>query len=447
MSKNKKSFLENLFYNNKFLMVFCVLVAVIAWATVEINYSADTVRTVNDVKISFSSLNTDNSDFKVFVDESEIYAQVEVTGKAYNINSGSLSKDDIIVEATGSYSDSAGYRVLNLSAKIADTAGVGNVTITNITPSSITVYYDKEATGTFDVEAVLTNDLDSLVDDDYSVGQPVPSASTVKVKGPATIINKLSKVYFKASVIESDLPLSASKVVSAEIGYEVEKQAYEKYLVCEDINDESKPATVTVPIYVSEIVPTSLKYINQPSYYADNPLPVSINPSKVKIFYSSDENANYEFLNVGTVDFRELDNKVNKFTFEVDDSLPISSNEAIEKFEAVIDLSSMSKKQFAVNKNKIVLSNQTEGYTYTVDIKKSGLDSVTVIGPKESIEKLTAEDIQIEVNVSSLSVVSRTLQTVDISNISIVNSEVNDCWIYGSYKAVIDVNAIESENS
>ena len=36
MNKGKKSSIESLFYNNKFLMVFSVVVAILLWASVKI---------------------------------------------------------------------------------------------------------------------------------------------------------------------------------------------------------------------------------------------------------------------------------------------------------------------------------------------------------------------------------------------------------------------------
>ena len=155
MSKNKKSSIEGLFYNNKFLMVFSIVVAIILWATVKINYSADTTRTVSDLKISLANTVSQAEDIEVFFGSEDLLAEVEVSGKAYNINQHALTKDDIIVEAIGTYVDTAGYKVLTLTAKIAETSAASDVKITKITPSSITVYFDRKTTGTFNVEAKL----------------------------------------------------------------------------------------------------------------------------------------------------------------------------------------------------------------------------------------------------------------------------------------------------
>ena len=170
MNKGKKSSIESLFYNNKFLMVFSIVVAVLLWANVRINYSADVTRTLSDVKVSITDNISLPEDYKVFFDEEELYVEVEVSGKAYNVNQRALTKDDIIVETAGSYVDSSGHKTLNLTAKIADTSTVTDVNIKKISPSSITVYFDKEVTDTFNVVANLENDIKTLATDKFTVG-------------------------------------------------------------------------------------------------------------------------------------------------------------------------------------------------------------------------------------------------------------------------------------
>ena len=109
----KKPFSDGLFQNNKLLIIFCFLVSVVLWATVKINYSDDTTRTVSDVKVSLGE-GAQEFGYTAFVDESELVVDVEVMGKAYNINAQALSKDDIVVEASGSFVDSAGYQKIYL---------------------------------------------------------------------------------------------------------------------------------------------------------------------------------------------------------------------------------------------------------------------------------------------------------------------------------------------
>lgn len=440
MSKSNKSIIEKIIYNNKLLMVFCLIVSVILWAAVKINYSAETTRTISDVKITVTN-NTEGSELVPFIGE-EIFAEVVVSGKAYNINTYALSKDDIVVEASGGYIDSAGFKNLTLTVKASETGDLSDVKITSVSPATISVYYDRKMTETFDVEARITNDIASLAEGEFVVGQPVPSVSTVEVTGPATVLNKMTKVYFDGSVIEDELPLTQAKVIPADISYELESKRYAKYLVCENINDESNPATVTIPVYVTKDIPTQVKFINQPAYFTENPPKVKITPSQLKVSYNPAESEDYGFLTVGTVDFRDLLNKVNSFSFEIDEKFNKPGiDTSFGQFKVTVDMSSMSKKNFDITDGKVVLLNQIEGFTYSVDTSRSNFDSVVVIGPKSSLDKITSDDIQVEINVSSLSLKSRGTQSIEVSNISIVNEEVNDCWIYGKYDAVIGVTA------
>lgn len=439
MAKNKKISLESLFYNNRFLMIFSVLVALSLWTSVKINYSDETTRYLSDIKVNINTSVSQTGEYEAFYDAESILASVEVSGKAYNINQYALSKDDIIVETANTYVDSAGYKVLTLTAKIAETSGVTGVEITKVEPSSITVYYDRKTTDTFNVEAKLDNDLSTLVDKKYTVGQLVPSMSTVEVTGPATILNKLTKVYFHARINEEELPLTATKEVPAEVSFQLDRANEGKYLVCQAI-DESNPATVTVPLYISKEVPTAVKFVNQPAIYGEEPPMYKITPSKVTVLYNSNEAGEIDTLYVGTVDFSGVSNAHNYFEFAVDEKLGVSIvDKSVEKFAVSLDMSSMNKKTLDKTPGKIVFINQDENYTYSINYEKSSLNNIVVMGPDESLRNITADDVQIEINVSSLSKTRSTEQTVTVSNISIASDNFSDCWIYGKYEACITV--------
>ena len=442
MSKTKRSSLESLFYNNKFLMVFSVVVAVLLWASIKINYSDDITRTLSDVKVNISENISLPEDYKAFFDSEDMLVDVEVSGKAYNVNQRALTKDDIIVETASSYIDSAGQKTLNLVAKIADTSGATDVNITKISPSSVTIYFDKEVTGTFNVVARLENDVKSLATDKFTVGNIAPSMNTVDVKGPANIINKLEKVYFKAALDNSVLPLSETKEVEAEIAYVLDRISDSKYLTCPGIN-ESNPATVTIPLYVSKEVGASVKFVNQPAIYSEEAPQFAIYPSKVNVLYNSKDEEIENFY-VGTVDFSNVSNKVNYFSFEVDEKSGFNLvDKTITKFNVTLDMSSMASLKLSQTPGKIVFVNQDEDYNYMLNIEKSELNSITVIGPREKLEKITQEDIQVEINVSSLDLENSDEQTVEVSNISIVSEEFEDCWVYGKYKAYISATVKE----
>ncbi len=434
MKDKKKNKLESLFYNNKFLAVFSVILAIAIWASAKINYSAETVRTVSNVKISLENTLSDNSDFIYFVEDENLYVDVELRGKAYNINSSAISADDIVVETNGTYIDSSGYKLLTLSARLANSLG-NNVEIVSVSPSTIAVYYDRQATYSFNVEAKLKNDLDTLAEGEFTVGQPVASLSTVDVTGPVTMLNKLKSVYFEAEIDEDKLPLTSSTEVPATIGYKFDGSGESKFLVCTSINSETNLPTVTVPVYVTGKVPAGVKFVNQPSAFDEEQINAKITPDEVEITYNPKDGNKYDVLYVGTIDFRDISNTVNTFEFAVDEKLGASvADKDIKQFTATVDMSHMSRKVLREVPGKIVYLNMDDKYDYAIDFGGGGLNSIVLIGPEESLDKITADDIQIEVNVSSLNLTRSGGQTLEVSNISI-QSDVNDCWVYGKYTA------------
>lgn len=441
MNNSRKSIIEKIVFNNKALMIFSVIVAILIWATVKINYSDEVTRTLTGVKVNITATVDQDSELVAFIDESELYCEVEVKGKSYDINSYALNKDEIIVEASGNFVDSAGYKDLTLTAKTAD-GGMADVEFGKITPSIISVYYDRQTDDTFNVEAKLSNDLATLTEGDYAVGQPVASMNTVKVIGPAGVLKTLKKVYFTASIKDDALPLTATKNIPAKISFDIENEEEARYLICEGINNESNPATVTVPVYVTKEVETGIKFVNQPKSFTESVKGVKISPDKVKISYNPQESEQFDKLDIGTIDFSKISNKVNYFEIPVDEKLGVTlTDKTLQKFDVSVDMSDMQSKTLKKAPTKIVYLNQSENYNYSVDFENSSLDEIVIIGPAESLKKIDEDDIQVEINVSSLSVNSRIVQRVKVNNISIQSDEVDDCWVYGEYEAVLTINA------
>lgn len=431
---NNKSLIERLFNNNKFLMVFCFCLSVVLWATVKINYSDNTVRTISDIRASLGTT-AEELDFTAFVDDEDLLIDVEVTGKAYNINAHALTKDDIIVEASSSFVDSAGYKVVTLSARIADAAMANDFEITKITPSTLTVYYDREVTDTFNVVARIENDTEGLVKEGFILGQAIPSLNTVEITGPATILAELENVYFDAVVDEKSLPLESSVELRATLSYPVERQNDAKFLVCPTVNNETNPATVTLPVYATKTVPATIKFINKPEGLKDPAY--SISPSTVEIIYNPKDEAKFNELSVGTIDFKKLDNTTNAFKLDVDqDKLAVRlTNKEIKSFDVSVDMSAYTKATVSYSAANVVFLNRQEDMVYSLGTGGS-LDNITVIGPSKSVSKITSDDIRIEINVSALNI-SRSNSHLLEANITINNEKFTDCWVYGEYQAYV----------
>ncbi len=442
MKKNKKSLTERLIYNNKFLLFFSIVAAILLWATVKVNYSNDITRVVDEVRVNLSASSQEESDYRYFVDEEQLYVSVEISGKAYNINSNVIGKDDIIVSASEVYADTAGYKVLSLNARFANGTTGRNAQIVSVTPSTIAVYYDMAVTQTVNVEGVITNGEDALISEGFSVGNPVASMSTIDVTGPATVVSQLNKVYFQATIDKEDLPLVKTVTLPATVKYDFSGTADSHYLSYEI--PETNPPTVTVTVKTEKEVPTAIKFINEPSDYSADDNNIRISPEKVKILCNTGNADNYDRFVVKTVDFRELKNQKNVFTVlsEETPNANLLTDESVE-FTVTVDFSSMKSRLIAGGQENIVFVNDNKDFEYTVDFSGSSLESICLIGPAASLERITAEDIQIEINVSGINLARSGEQEIEVSNISVQNDEINDCWVYGKYFARVTATPVE----
>ena len=433
-NEKKTTIYEKIFYNNKLLLVFSFILAIVLWAVVKVNYSEDTTREIKGVPVTLDASLAEENDYVPFYGEDKLFVDVTVSGRALDINQYSLSTDKLIIEATSGYVDSPGYKTLTLMPVLES-----DINIVKITPSTITVYFDRMQSAQVNVEAKLTNDMEELVGDGYTVGQLAPSVNTANVSGPATVVDNLKKVYFEATVNSDQLPLTATTEVAAQISYALDKERASQFLVCENVGTDANPATVTIPVSKVSTVPTAVKFVNQPSSFDEQPPQVKITPANVEISYTPDGEEPASFT-VGTIDFRKLKDGVNKFQLtakETDAALLYNATE--ETFLVSVDLRSMSSKTIDATGSNVVFLNQSDNKKYTANLRSDGLGSLTLIGPADSLEKLTADQLQIEINVSSLKTDTDIWQTVKVSNVSIRADGAGDCWVYGTYSARVRV--------
>ena len=433
-NEKKTTIYEKIFYNNKLLLVFSFILAIILWAVVKVNYSEDTTREIKGVPVTLDASLAEENDYVPFYEKNKLLVDVTVSGRALDINQYSLSTDKLIIEATSGYVDSPGYKTLTLMPVLES-----DINIVKISPSTITVYFDRMQSAQVNVEAKLTNDMKELVGDGYTVGQLAPSVNTANVSGPATVVDNLKKVYFEATVNSDQLPLTATTEVAAQISYALDKERASQFLVCENVGTDANPATVTIPVSKVSTVPTAVKFVNQPSSFDEQPPQVKISPAEVEISYTPDGEEPASFT-VGTIDFRKLKDGVNKFQLtakKTDAALLYNATE--ETFLVSVDLRSMSSKTIDATGSNVVFLNQSDNKKYTANLRSDGLGSLTLIGPADSLEKLTADQLQIEINVSSLKTDTDIWQTVKVSNVSIRADGAGDCWVYGTYSARVRV--------
>lgn len=423
----RKSFVT-LLDSNRFCFIFSLVVAAVIWLVVSMYASPVVTRTVSNVKVQIN-ITDDSTPSKLGLQifgQTDYYVDVNVTGKKYLVSDSALTANDIVVTASTSYVSDAGKNTLKLKAEMANSNS--DVTINSMSAETIDVYFDtlKEQQNTLEADVRYT--VSSDVTDGYILDQPILSLSSVTLSGPATEINKVSRVVAR---VTTDKPPVSTQTYDAEIiPLDADGGTFNYITV------EADKVTVTLPVKKIVDFTTAVTFEHSPLDYTNSsPLTYKVSPSKVTLAVpTSDTQVDSSTVSVGKIDFNSLDNTVNTFTFSAANMSYTCLDAGVTSFTVTVDLSSMSKSAFSsISLGSISITNAPEGKK--ISVTSTALDTVYVVGPSSSISSLTADGLYVEMDLSNADLANGA-NTVPVR---VYAKGKNDCWVYGSYSVGITV--------
>ncbi len=414
---------HKLFYDNKVLMVFSLVLAIIIWLVVAISLSPIDTATIKDVPVTIDLTNSVPAQFDLEIfGQSDFTVDVEVSGKRYIVNSKSVNKDSVKVIAQTAYVDSAGKHTLAL--KISKSNESDEFDIVSVSEDFIEVYFDVYKELDFPVEAKIISD-GEVVKSGYTAGEPVLSAETVTVSGPATEVDNVHKVYAEMVI---DRALTESKTQAADIKAYNSNGGIIHYLT---FNYANSDITITLPVYYIVNKPTSIDFTHAPIAMV-NKFNYKVSPSNIEAgVYGADADNVPEFISVATIDFNLLKPGKNSFTFYADEIPSLILLDGTKEFSVDVYVTDCIQRTFNVPAENLSFVNVPEGFEVSEVTKPIGV--VTVVGPQESLLKINATDIFAVVDLANIDVTASE-QSVR-ARLNIKNS--NDCWVSGEYNITI----------
>lgn len=418
MLKNKNK-LSVLLHNDKLMLIFSFIAAIVIWLGVVINVSPETTTTIQNVKVTIDNAVPSQFGLEVFGD-SEFYVDVTVKGKKYQISS--LKPEDIKILAQTNNVESAGVRTLLL--KYDQTFGNNDYTVTAISQKSVDVYFDVPKTVQFVIESdIIADDEVNIVEDGFKTGEINLSETTVNVTGPSTEVNKIVKAVARLKLQKA---LSSNKSADVDVMLLDENGNSNFNYVTTDIDK----VVLTIPVLRVKEVNTTILFKNAPDEYVLNPLKYTISPAKDFFNISVDEYDKTTEFSVGTIDFKSVSPSNYVFEFLRTD-LPVSDESDTQKFIVKLDVSGLSQDYFVVSSNKVKVNNPDN-----LEYRVSGLNkSVVVVGSEKALESITEDDISVEIDISDINITSG--QTTSVPANVTVNS--SNCWIYGTYTVEVSL--------
>lgn len=428
--KLKKLSLRQLFSNTKFLVVFSILVAFIFWIVVALEYAPVIENEIKDipVKIDMNNSVPDKLGLQIF-GQSDYTINVTVRGNRYIVGGDLLTADDFEATAQTAYVDSAGKHslVVKVTAKDAN----ADYEIISKSTDYIEVYFDKYAEKEVEVTPRIISELDDYTADDYMFDKAdiIYETKTVKVSGAQTEVNSITAAY---ADIPIEKKLTQSETIDASVVLSNGSDLDSKYV---KINGESRlTVPVTLPVYKMQTSAVSVSFKNTPSDYINSPLLYSISPSRVRVAVLQNGSDTINSLEIGTIDFANITPSNGSFTFLASNVKTAKFLDGTTSFSVEVNTDGLSTKKIEPNINSIMITGGSGVSAGNVDL--SSIGSVTVVGTQTALASVNANMLEVNINLTNIKL-EEGENTVPVT-VTLKNSK--NCWVSGSYSAVIVQN-------
>ena len=418
---NNRARVSSILGNNRVMLVVSILLAIVIWLAVSINEAPVVERTVKDVKVVVDDSMPNQLGYKAYGADN-LYVDVTVSGKRYEVGDNVLSADDITVTAITSSVDSPGKYTLQLRAA----ANVSNPSfkITGKSEDSVEVYFDTPKSVDVTVEPKVRTSGNLVDTDKYLTQDPIPSQTSIAVSGPATYVDRIAHAY---AVVDTGSNLKNSETYDAELKVVDEKGDTLKYLSA----DAEEHLTVTIPVYRKTTLPVTVSFSGTPSAYISDAPSVTIRPSSMDVAVDPDKLKDMKKISIGTIDFSRLEPGTNTFTLKASDMTEGVPLDEDETFTVTVEMGNLASRTLTIAKPDIKVQGNATDFTVTPSARST---TVVLYGPEDDLAALTASNISFQLDLSGKELETG---TTEMTLTPVVNSET--CWVYGTYKTTVTI--------
>lgn len=410
----KKIDFENIFSNNRFLKVFSLLIAVIAWFVVATVIDPVAPKIIHNVPITIHTTgNTLEANGLSPLDGADQKIDIHVKGKSYKV--GLLKPEDFKVTVDLSAVTAPGEYTLEVKVEKADISDQ-DYEIQYPKPNTVKITFDRLVKKTFELEASVTN---VTAPEGKIVEQPVASPNELVVQGPEGEISQIAKC-----VVENNDKITIKDSSPIE-GKLVFYDANEKALDLKHISYKQTAFKITIPLYNKASLPLTFDYVNIPEGFDVSQMQYDIQPtSKLNVGIPVDAASSIDKITLGQIDFRKID-VGSVFKFDV--SLLAGYINIDDVKTATITFQSAGMDSIYLPVGVITTKNVPAGYQ--VELVSQRIADVKLVGKSEVLSALTSADLVATVDLSSVKVTEGE-QNLPV-NISMVSGQ--QAWAVGQY--------------
>ncbi len=420
-AKKSKFSLRKLIYNDKYLIIFSVLAAIVVWIIASMSLSPETTKTVTvPVTVDFSDSAASQLGIKCYGDET---IDVDVTVSCKKYLAKDITYDDLNVTLQTNTVTTKGNHEVPI--KVEASGENASFTVQSYYPTVYTAYFDVEDEKTMDI--TLDYEDEDFIADGYIMGEPLLSQTTAVVTGPKTYVSQVKSL---VSTVSIDDKLRTTQSVDLSVSAVDSSGSTVDYV---SIDTGSDNLTLTIPVLKETTLDVSVSFTNIPS---------DVDISDFTVAYSNEtvdagvlEDADIEEANIGNIDFSQLTVGENEFSFDVSnfESMVILDN--ISEITVTVTVpSDYSSQSVSVDKSAVTVTNLPDGYKAVVNSLSSS--AVTVIGDETA---LSADDFGIGLVVDLSSYKNNITDGADDYELTASVENSSSCWVYGNYTANVTI--------
>ena len=421
-NKNIRKSLKNLIFNDRYLIIVSVLLAIIVWIVTSINIGDVETKTIKvQAPVKLGDQVSEQLSMQYYSLQDTIDLSVTISGAKYVI--GQVDENDLKVVFDTSAVSRTGEQTIPI---LVSNNSKLDFTVTSTYPSSIQAFFDVNMTKTFDVEM----DYEDNVAEGYTFGEPVLSEDKIIVNGPQTYVDQIERAYISVDFGDNkDLTepfKSKSKIELDGIGIEA------NYLTITSRTDTKTPISsisYTIPVLKIVTLPVSVNLEDAPEGVDEGSITVNYSQSSIEAGVL--DSADITKAVIGTINFNKVSTGKNTFTFDVTNLKGITVlDEKVKTITATVNVSSSySLKTIGIRRSDVIVEGL--GDNQSANVRNLSKYYVNVVVP--SNVSTSSLELELKVDVSEKSDDGTYPLTVTILNN-------DDAWVYSTYTATVDIS-------
>lgn len=373
-----------------FSLLLALLCGFIAWAVVTVYIDPQGTVTVQDVPINYSnSASTYTSQGLDIVEKPDIETvDVKVTGNSTII--GNIQNSDIMVYPSYAGVSGAGKVTLRLQARLANTTDFsGDIECTVEDPKTIDVVFDEVSEKTLPV----TVDASGVsVADGYMLNKTAAVPAEITLRGPTSELDQISSV---VATVASDSELSdtTTEPSSLELRDENGETFTPQYTTM-----DSDTANVTLTIYQVRELPLVVDFIGTPSNFDTSSLKYALSQETLRVAGPARTIGELEELTVSDFDLAREFELGRDYQRLVELPAGVVSLDGVTSVTLSFDTTDMESTTLNISNIKAI----NVPSNYELEILSSIVSGVTLYGPADEIESISADSVVAQIDCQSV---------------------------------------------